>query len=406
MFRQYGPVFRENTFFQRSITVVSPQAVQMVFRDTEHIFSSKWGWHNMLGRFFHGGLMLRDFDEHKIHRRIIASAFATSALQGYLGLMNPIVRQHVAAWGDQPGFRFHPAAKRMTLDMAKVVFAGLSLGEQELTQYDRSFTAMMAASLALLRWNVPGTTYWRGLRGRQQLEQVFRDLIPLKRKSDDADLLAQLCHAVSQEGERLTDEEIVDHMIFMMVAAHDTTTSALTNMVWALAAHPEWQERLRATVLEVDRQEVSYDDLAAFEDVEHVLKETLRLEPPVIGIPRMTLRECEIDGHRIPAYCVVWLAPRVTQRLPEYWSNPDDFDPERFSEGRAEHKQHPGLWFPYGNGTHLCLGMHFSVIQVKAVVNQMLRRYRLTLPADYAPKRQVIPFPKPIDDLPVILEPR
>jgi cytochrome P450 len=403
MVARYGPVYRGNTFFRRSISAVSPDAVQLLLRDPERIFSSTWGWDNLIGRFFPRGLMLRDFGDHKVHRRVMQSVFKTSALRKYLDLMSPVIADAVAAWGDAKRFRYYPAAKRLTLDLAGVVFTGLPVGEG-LSRTNRAFVDMMAATFVLMRLPIPGTRYWRGLRGRAHLETLFRELIPKKRDSDDPDMLAHLCHAESEEGERLTDDEIIDHMIFLMLAAHDTTTSALTNVVWGLAAHPEWQERLRESFMKIDAESLGYDDLARLGDVDLVLKETLRLYPPVTAIPRLTLRECEIDGVRIPANAVVWLLPTITHRLPEYWTDPDAFDPERFSDERAEHKQHPGLWYPYSGGVHICIGMLFAIVQVKAVLNQMLRRYQLELPPGYAPKRQLVPFPKPMDDLPLILK--
>lgn len=404
MVERYGPVYRSNAFLQRSVSTVSPDAVQLLLRDPEKIFSSKLGWHHLIGRFFKRGLMLRDFDDHRMHRRIMQKAFTKSALKSYLTLMNPVIEEGVAAWGKTPKMRFYPEVKQLTLNLAGVVFAGLPLGPR-LQRVNRAFIDLMWGSFALVRWPLPGGRYWKALRGRKFLVSLFEELIPEKRKGQQTDMLAQLCRAESDEGERLDDEEIVDHMVFLMLAAHDTTTSALTNLVWALGTHPEWQDRLRSQFLAIDKTNLDHADLDSLSDVDLVLKETLRLFPPVTGIPRMTKKECTIEGVRIPEKTVIWLLPTVTQRLEKYWSNPNSFDPERFSDERAEHKQHPGLWYPYSSGAHICLGMTFSVVQAKAVLNQLLRRYKITLPKGYQPKRQLIPFPKPVDDLPITLTP-
>ncbi len=396
---KYGPIYRTNAVCPwRENEVV----LHTLLRDRERIFSSKWGWDNLIGRFFGRGLMLRDFDDHKVHRRIMQAAFTTDALRSYLDLMNPAIVDQVPRWGDEARFRFYPAVKKLTLDMAGVVFTGLDLGD-ELSRMNKALVTMMRASFALVPAPIPGTLFWRGVRSRRHLEQFFGGLIPTKRASDEPDMLSALCHAESEDGERLSDRDIVDHMIFLMLAAHDTTTSALTNCVWALAEHRDWQERLRAGFLAIDKPALDYDDLADLTDVELVLKETLRLHPPVSAIPRMTLRDTEIEGALIPEKTVIWLQTSLTHRLPEYWSHPDTFDPDRFADERAEHKQHPGLFAPYSSGAHICLGMLFSIVQVKAVLNTLLRDYELELPEGYAPRRQMIPFPKPTDDLPVRL---
>lgn len=403
MYERYGPVFRSNAFFRRSVSVASPEAAYMLLRDKERNFSSELGWDGMIGRFFARGLMLRDFDDHRKHRRVMQEAFKKPALRAYLDMMSPLIEDQIRDWPTGREFRFYPTIKQLTLDLAGVVFTGMPPGP-ELARANQAFIDTMQALFAVNRLPLLGRKWARGKAARTYLAELFQRLIPAKRDGEDPDLLAWLCRAESDTGERLSDDEIVDHMVFLMLAAHDTTTSALTNIVWSIGAHPEWQERLRAQILELDRDHLSWDDLDQLGDVDLVLKEALRLYPPVTSIPRLVLRECEIEGHRIPQWTVLWLQVSLIHRLPELWTDPDRFDPERFSDERAEHKRHPGQFIPYSSGAHICLGMTFSIVQVKAVLNQLLKRYRIQLREGYAPKRQVVPFPKPIDDVPVTLE--
>jgi cytochrome P450 len=89
--------------------------------------------------------------------------------------------------------------------------------------------------------------------------------------------------------------------------------------------------------------------------------------------------------------------------MPEYWSAPDTFDPERFSPARGEHKQHMFQWIPFGGGSHMCLGQHFANLQVKAILYQVLQHYRWDVPDDYTMPYQLVPIAKPKDGLPVRL---
>ena len=402
--RKYGKIYRNHTFFKRSVTVGSADAALLMLRDKRRIFSSETGWDGTIGRYFARGLMLRDFDDHRLHRRTMQEAFKKPALRAYLAMMNPLIAEQVASWPVGEQNPFYPMIKQLTLDIAGVVFTGMPPGPQ-LLEANRAFVDVMKSIFALVRADIPGTARWRGTRGRRYLDRLFRGLIPDKRESEESDLLAWMCRSRDEHGQTLTDDEIVDHMIFLMMAAHDTTTSALTNIVWALGAHPEWQERLREQVLAVDRADLEWEDLEPLGDIALVLMETLRLNPPVSFIPRMLLEECEIEGARVPKGAVVWLDVFHIHRDPAHWTDPETFDPERFSEERAEHKRHAGQYIPYSSGAHICLGMHFSIIQVKAVINQILRRYRIVLPDDYVPKQQLLPFPKPSDDLPVTFQP-
>lgn len=402
---RYGPVFRSSSFFEVGLTVVDPDEVERLLKDKERIFSSEHGWDNLVGLFFKRGLMLLDFDVHRLHRGILTEAFKKSALHDYLDLMTPRIEAEVSTWGSGGFEPFYPRVKRLTLDLAGVVFAGEEPGA-ELDRMSAAFVAMMQGLFTMVRLPIPFTTYARGVKARRFMEDWVQRRVEVRRRtSGGKDLLSQLCAAKDEAGNRLTDREVVDHMIFLMLAAHDTTTSALTNLVWELGRTPAWQDRLRAQLQAVPGPVVKWEDLAVLCDIDLALKETLRLHPPVSAIPRFTLRDCEIGGYAVPAQTVVWIDSNVVHRNPKYWSNPASFDPDRFGDARAEHRRHPAIWIPYSSGAHVCLGLQFSIVQVKAVLHALLTRYRIELREGYAPKRQLVPFPKPVDDLPVRLIP-
>ncbi|OYU75109.1 MAG: cytochrome P450, partial [Burkholderiales bacterium PBB5] len=184
-----------------------------------------------------------------------------------------------------------------------------------------------------------------------------------------------------------------------------TTTSPLTTMVYCLARHPEWQDRLRADAQALPPDQLQYADLAACERTEWVMKEALRLYPPLTSIPRKAARDCTFGGFHIPKGTPVGISPIHTHHMPSIWTQPMDFDPERFSPARAEHRQHAYAYLPFGGGAHLCIGQHFADMEVKGVMHQLLRRFRFTVPDDYRMPYQLVPIAKPKDGLPVLLQP-
>ena len=137
---------------------------------------------------------------------------------------------------------------------------------------------------------------------------------------------------------------------------------------------------------------------------EQIFKETLRLHPPVRMLARRTIKECELEGIILPANTTVWVSPEFVQKMPELWSNPKEFDPERFSDSRAEHKRHPFAWFPFGGGAHICLGLRFAEMQTKISLYHLLSNYKLSLLDGYTPVHEVLPIRKPRDDLPLIIK--
>ena len=405
MHRRYGPVFRSRVFFERGVSCSSPEFAERFFMDRDELFSSRRGWWNILGAFFPGGLMLRDFSEHRVHRRIMQVAFQSQALHGYLGIIDPFMSRSVAAFGPGRPVAMYPHIKKTLLDTAAAVFAGVELRDES-DRMNRDFVAVMHASGAAVRAPIPFTPYWRGLRARARLCAWFRALVPGRRADERRqDMLTLLCRAVSEEGERFTDEEIVEHVIFLLMAAHDTTTSAITSLLMLLATHPEWQEKTRAESQRLASDRLAFDDLAALPAIYDCFREALRLYPPVRSIPRRTTRPVEIEGHAIPAGTPMWINLEYNHRDPAIWTRPEAFEPERFAAPREEHKRHKFAWMPFGGGVHTCLGLQFARLEMASFMHRLLRRYRFSVPPGYAPRMRFLPFVHPVDDLPLTFTP-
>ena len=404
-----GPVSRGWWMFGQSVYLMSAQANEMVLFDRVGRFSAKLGWERVLADLFPRGLMLRDAEDHRWHRRLMLPAFRKEALARYLEAMSPRIDTAVAQWGAAGDLTFYPAIKRLTLAIAADVFLGTRL-DAEIDRISADFSDLVAASVAVVRIPVLGRTYARGVQARARLAAFIRERVAQRRAGQGTDLFTQLCQARDEADTQYSDEEIVDHLIFLMMAAHDTTTSAITTMVYALARHPQWQDRLRreahrvGTVMQAaGRGAPTLDDLDLMTDTELVFKEALRLYQPLPTIARRALVDVEIHGKRIPAGTPVAVFPIQVHRSPEWWSNPLQFDPERFAADRAEHRRHPFAWSPFGGGAHMCLGLHFAEMQVKAVLLPLLRHWQWSVPDGYVPDYAYAPIAKPRDGLPIRL---
>ena len=399
----HGNVVRSRTFFE-TVTLLGPEANQFVLHDREGNFSSRGGWYYWIDAVFPGAIMAMDDPAHKHHRRIMQGAFKRSAMERYVADMGPVIEDELARWpvdGATPLQAF-PRIKALTLNIAARVFMGMALGP-EADRMNRAFIDTVEASLALIRKPVPPFGMWRGVRARRWLVELMRSKLQSKRAAEGPDLFSQLCHARDEEGQRFSDDEVVNHMIFLMMAAHDTTTSSLTTMLYSLARHPEWQERLRAQAQALPVAHLGFGDLAGCDQTEWVMKEALRLYPPLTSIPRKAARDCQFGGFHIPKGTPVGISPIHTHHMPSIWTKPHDFDPERFAPARAEHRRHAYAYLPFGGGAHLCIGQHFADMEVKSVMHQLLRRFRWTVPEGYRMPYQLVPIAKPRDGLPIQL---
>jgi cytochrome P450 len=402
--QKHGDVVMQKLGRIRYVHLFGAEAHRLALVNQDQVFSNKKAWDLIIGRIFPNGLMLRDGDDHRYHRRIMQAGFKSKAMQRYLSTMAPLVKEAVSKWpdADNASLLAFPTFKHMTLDLAAAIFLGMELGD-EARKVNAAFETAVAASMPKIPLAIPGTLLWRGIRARKYMSELFLGLVPQKRASKGSDMFTLLCQAKDEDGNQYTDQEIVDHMIFLMMAAHDTTTSTLTSMSYALARHPEWQERLYQEMSVITAVNPEFADLDRMVETSWVMKESLRLYPPLSTLPKYSLKPFEYGGYRVPAGAMVITYPIHTHHMSAYWDQPDLFDPLRFSEQRAEHKRNAYSWVPFSGGAHMCIGLHFAEMQIKLVMFEMLRRYRWSVPADYRMPVQQSPISKPRDELPLTL---
>lgn len=400
---RYGPVSRLRIFGSDMVSVQGPDACGEVLQNRDHAYASGPGWSFLIGPFFRRGLMLLDFEEHHQHRRIMQQAFTSVRLAGYLEPMNDALAAGLARWDDAQRFRVYPAVKQLTLDVAARTFTGTALGP-EADRLNAAFADCVRAGTAAIRRPVPGLRWARGLAGRRVLEQFLYPQLPAKRAGDGQDMFSALCQARAEDGAQFSDADVVNHMIFLLMAAHDTTTITLTSMAYFLALHPEWQERCRAESQALGTPAVAYADLDRLAGLDLVMRESMRLITAVPGLMRKTVKDTELLGHAIPADTYVALHLHGVHMMREFWPDPERFDPERFAEDRREDKVHRNAWIPFGAGVHKCIGLHFGGMQVKAAMHQLLLTHRWSVPPGYRMPIDWTSLPRPKDGLPVRLD--
>jgi cytochrome P450 len=409
IYKKFGPIHYAYSPALPAVLALGPDATQAVFSNRNKEYSQK-GWNPVIGPFFKRGLMLLDFDEHMHHRRIMQEAFTRTRLAGYVEHIDRVASKVLANdWvANDPRFLFYPATKELTLDIASMVFMGHEPGTDHdlVTKVNNAFTTTTRAGGAIIRTGLPPFKWWRGLRERKVLEDYFAARVKERRKAEGTDMLTVLCHTSDEDGNSFSDEDIVNHMIFVMMAAHDTSTSTLTTMAYHLAANPEWQERCRDESARLGDGPLDIESLDKLETLDLVMNEALRLVTPLPMNIRQTVRDTELLGHYLPAGTNVVTWPSMNHHLPELWTDPEKFDPARFAEPRNEHKQHRYAFAPFGGGPHKCIGMVFGQLEVKTVMHRLLRQYRLELiHPGYKPRLDYGGMPVPMDGMPIVLRP-
>jgi cytochrome P450 len=404
MVGEFGYIYRTNSFGGRFVQLIGAEANELVLFDRDKIFSSEQGWGPVLNLVFPRGLMLMDFEKHRGDRRTLSVAFKPEPMKLYADALNKGIADRVAEWSGK-SFAFYPAIKQLTLDLAAASFLGLPWGP-DADKINKAFVDMVQASIGVVRIPLPGTAMGRGVAGRKFLLDYFGREVARRRASDGQDMFSQICRATREYGTLLSDDEIIDHMNFLMMAAHDTITSSATSMAMLLAKNPEWQVKLREEMLGlgINDEDLPYDRLNDLVLTDYAFKESLRMIPPVPSLPRRAIKPFSFGGYDFPAGTYVGIQPAYTHQMAEHWPDPETFDPLRFEPEQVK-ARHKYAWVPFGGGAHMCLGLHFAYMQIKILMWHMLRTHRIEIGEGSGENWQAWPIPKPRDGLPVTLVP-
>ena len=177
-YEAHGSVFRRGDFGGWGVTLIGPEANELVLFNKDRAFSSEQGWNPILKHVFPRGLMLMDDPEHRSHRKTLGVAFKPEPMRHYLGALNDGIARGLAGWPAE--LKFYPAIKQLTLDLAATSFLGIEWGP-EADKINRAFVAMVAASIGIIRSPIPGTAMWRGVKGRKFMCETFGREIPNRR---------------------------------------------------------------------------------------------------------------------------------------------------------------------------------------------------------------------------------
>ena len=209
---------------------------------------------------------------------------------------------------------------------------------------------------------------------------------------DNGDLMSMLLAAQYDDGSKMDAQQIMDELLTLFVAGHETTSNALTWTLYLLAKNPEAQERLQREVdLALAGETPSFEDLDALKYTEMVIKESMRILPPVWTLNcRQANEDLELGDYLFPKDKVVFVAPFANHYNPRYFPDPERFDPERFSP--ENEKRLPRFaYIPFGGGPRVCIGNSFAMMEAKLILSTLIKRYRFELhPAQkFEPQSQI-----------------
>ncbi|MCB5181957.1 cytochrome P450 [Streptomyces antimicrobicus] len=390
--------------------VFSAEGAQQVLAAQSANFRKDNPFYEEVRESFGNGLLTSQDEEYLRQRRLVQPLFTRKRVDGYAGAVAAETGTTIGGWHDGAVVELTDEMMRLALRAVARILFGTDV-EATVDVVDRCFPVI--AEYCLRRgyspanlprtWPTPANR--RAAAAMDELYGVCDRIIAERRGRDTAasgggggaasegggantaagegtgtgegeDLLSLLAAARDGDsGDAFDSTELRDQVLIFLLAGHETTATSLAFALHLLGRHPEQQDRAREEIRRVlgDRTPEAAD-LDRLPYLTQVLKEAMRLYPaaPVIG--RRAVAATDIAGRRIPAGADVILAPWVTHRHPDYWTDPERFDPDRFAP-EAEAARPRYAWFPFGGGPRACIGQHFSMLESVIALAMMLRAY-------------------------------
>lgn len=394
----YERTWRQFGDFAR-VRIVPGMYLYMLFRpeDVEHVlvrnhrnYRKPDFFNKPLGSVAGKGLVTSDGELWKTQRKLAQPAFHRDRL-ALLGVtMADTAEELVEQLSQQPAGQpldIQQAMSELTLKIAGLTMFGADLSGKASSLGSAFKTAFEHVHLRMNNQMLPPewvpTAENRCFRkAKAALDRVVEEMIQSRRQErvERNDLLGTLLASRDDEtGQGMSDVQLRDEVLTLLLAGHDTVGAALSWCWYLLGQHPEIQEEVAAEVNGLpDGRSPIVGDMAALPLTKAVFEETLRLYPPAPGQPRQTLGPDEISRYVVPKNSFVMVCQWVTHRHPGFWTNPDTFDPRRFLPGTDEGRP-KFSYFPFGGGPRSCIGQHFAMMEGILILATILRRFRVEL---------------------------
>jgi cytochrome P450 len=374
--RRYGDIVTMGTMFDRRFVMVfSPSDVKQLFRGSPEQLRAGEANAPLGPVVGERSVLLLDGAEHIRHRRLMLPSFHGERMRAYEAVMREAADRAIDAWPVGEPFKLHPWMQSVTLDVIMRAVFGVEAGprQEELKRRLREMVDPVGTRLGILMMVLSGgragTSRFQQFQERRRLvDELIYQEIDRRRAEPDLetreDVFSMLLLARDEDGEALTDQELRDELLTLLVAGHETTSTGLSWAFELLLRNPRVLECLEASLAEDDD---GYLDA--------VVKETLRLRTVVPGVGRVVRGEpFELGGYLIPPGTEINPSITAIHRRADCYPEPAEFRPERFMGTDVPDTY---TWLPFGGSTRRCLGASFATFEMQVVIRRVLERTRL-----------------------------
>ncbi len=413
--REYGDVVRLRFLNVPLYLLNHPDHVEYVLVKNNRNFIKDRAERSGL-RFLGQGLLTSEGDYWRRQRRLAQPAFHRQRISAYGRTMVESAEKMLdASWRDGETREIQEDMSRLTLEIVSATLFGASVTEKLEEEVGDALGVVMerftGGILFKVPERIPTPANLRFRRAIRRLEEIIYGIIRERRRSpagDAGDLLSMLLATRDEgSGEGMTDKQLRDEVLTIFLAGHETTALNLSWTWHLLAGHPAIAEKLHDELREtLGGRAPGMDDIPGLRYADAIVRESMRLYPPVWGFGREALEDCEIGGFHVPRGTQVVVSQWIMHRDERYFEEPETFRPERWLDGSTD-----GLpkyaYFPFGGGPRLCIGQSFAKMEAVLLLATISQRFELR----HAPGREIVePLPsltlRPKNGLRMVLKER
>ena len=390
---RYGDLAQFKIGNRYAFVLTGPEEIQYVLQENNRNYTKDTIQYNSLARVTGRGLLTSDGDLWLRQRRRMQPAFHRQKIASFGPLMAAAAASRMDAWAALPGGNALDVDREM-MELALEILGRALLGVDLRREAPALTSAVLVAldhivlglkSPSLLPGWVPTPRQRRFELAMRALDSAVQDIIRAHRarSGGEGSSLLDVMLRSTDDGEGMSDQQLRDELITILIAGHETVASALTWACYLLAQNPTAEARLRQELRQAlgegdNLRPPSVDDLPALDYTRRVFDETLRLYPPAWLVTRKNVQDDTIRGARIPAGSLVVISIAGVQRSPACWNNPQQFDPDRFLPENSAGR-HRYAYLPFGGGPRLCIGNTFALQEAPLVLAAIYQRYHLEL---------------------------
>jgi len=412
--RDYGDVVRMRFLYLTAYFLYHPDDIEyVVSTNAKNFIKSRNQRSPLFQRLVGHGLLTSEGEVWKRQRRLAQPAFHRHRINAYAETMTDYAQRTISTWREGDIRDIHRDMMRLTLEIVvKTLFNSDVSADADKVGRVLSRIVAPFAGQATLKWimdnRLPTTTHRLFNQDAREIDLIIYRIINERRRSgrDEGDLLSMLLKAHDEDGIHMNDKQLRDEVMTIFLAGHETTALTLSWAWYLLAQDPETEKKFHAELVEVLGGRLpTMEDLSRLQYTEMIARECMRLYPPAYALGREAVKECEIGGFRVPAGTQVFMFQWVTQRDARFFTQPERFYPERWTEDFSNSLP-KYAYFPFGGGPRACIGNYFAMMEIVLLLATIGQRFRFSLLPDHPVMLMPAMSLRPRDGIRVAVEQR